>query len=107
MADKNNLNVCQPSEPSTCVAMLDELDLHLKTMNDKVDNIVALLNLYFEFEDVVRSFILEDNPSLEKQLSAIEECKGDFEPEMTTEELAALIEQSVAIIDRLKHDCRY
>ena len=107
MVSKNLPDVCEPVEPTACVAMLNELDLHLKTMNDKIENIVALLNLYFEFEEVVRSFILEDNPSLEKQLDAIEECKGDFEPEATTEDLAMLIEQSVTIIDRLKNDCSY
>ncbi|MBN2331542.1 MAG: hypothetical protein JXO49_10540 [Deltaproteobacteria bacterium] len=82
--------------------LLAKLDSHLKTMNDRVEQLTALLNLYMEFEEVVRSFILDDNPSLEKQLEAIEECKGETDPEGAGEDLASLVEESVSVIEQLK-----
>jgi len=84
------------------LSILDELDIQLKIMNDKIDNILNLLNLYMEFEEVVRSFILEDNPSLEKQLEAIEECKADMEPEMSTDDLENMVENAVYLMEQLK-----
>ncbi len=86
----------------THVSILNELDVQLKIMNDKIDNVLNLLNLYMEFEEVVRSFILEDNPSLEKQLEAIEECKADIEPESITDDLENLVENAVYLMEKLK-----
>jgi len=84
------------------ITILNELDVQLKIMNDKIDNVLNLLNLYMEFEEVVRSFILEDNPSLEKQLEAIEECKADIEPESITDDLENLVENAVYLMEQLK-----
>ena len=83
-------------------SILNEMDVQLKIMNDKIDNLLNLLNLYMEFEEVVRSFILEDNPSLEKQLEAIEECKADIEPESITDDLENLVENAVYLMEKLK-----
>ena len=84
------------------LSILNELDIQLKVMNDRIDNVLNLLNLYMEFEEVVRSFILEDNPSLEKQLEAIEECKADIEPESITDDLENMIENAVYRMEQLK-----
>ena len=84
------------------ITILNELDIQLKVMNDKIDNVLNLLNLYMEFEEVVRSFILEDNPSLEKQLEAIKECKADIEPESITDDLENLVENAVYLMEQLK-----
>ncbi len=101
-----NNNTMKKSENSaedvSFVSILNELDVQLKIMNDKIDNVLNLLNLYMEFEEVVRSFILEDNPSLEKQLEAIEECKADIEPESITDDLENLVENAVYLMEKLK-----
>jgi len=80
------------------ITILNELDVQLKIMNDKIDNVLNLLNLYMEFEEVVRSFILEDNPSLEKQL----EAKADIEPESITDDLENLVENAIYLMEQLK-----
>ena len=86
----------------SAASVLHELDIQLKMMNDKIDDILNLLHLYLEFEEVVRSFILEDNPSLEKQLESIEECKADIEPERITDDLENLVEKAVSLMEQLK-----
>jgi len=87
---------------SSAVPIIHELDVHLKMMNDKIDDILNLLHLYLEFEEVVRSYILEDNPSLEKQLESIEECKADVDPERITDDLESLVEKAVSLMEELK-----
>ena len=100
---KNNKNRIKGTvNQSSAVSTLHELDVQLKMMNDKIDDILNLLHLYMEFEEVVRSFILEDNPSLEKQLESIEECKADVEPERITDDLENLVEKTVSLMERLK-----
>jgi len=84
------------------ITILNELDVQLKIMNDKIDNVLNLLNLYMEFEEVVRSFILDDNPSLEKQLESIEECRADIEPESITYDLENLVENAIYLMEQLK-----
>lgn len=85
------------------LSILNELDVQLKMMNDTIDDVLNLLNLYMEFEEVVRSFILEDNPSLEKQLEAIAECKADIEPGSITDDMENLVEKAVSLMEQLKN----
>ena len=92
----------KPTKQFSPVPLLDQLDKQLKMMNDKIEDVLNLLDLYLEFEEVVRSFILEDNPSLEKQLEAIEEYKADVEPETITDDLGNLIENAVYLMEELK-----
>ncbi|MBN2232191.1 MAG: hypothetical protein JW781_05150 [Deltaproteobacteria bacterium] len=82
--------------------LVRDLDYNLKQMHDRIDSVAALLGLYAEFEDVVRSFVLEDNPSLEKQLDAIEECRGEDDPELLLEELATLVDRAAGLIAALR-----
>lgn len=95
----SNRNAVDPLSP---VPLLDQLDIQLKVMNDKIEDVLNLLNLYLEFEEVVRSFILEDNPSLEKQLEAIAECKADIETENITDDLGKLAENAIYLMEQLK-----
>ena len=85
------------------MSILKKLDNYLNLMDDKIDNVMTLLNLYLEFEEVIRSYVLEDHPSLEKQLEAIKECKNDVEFDEITEGLPMLLDQSVSIVDHLIH----
>jgi hypothetical protein len=82
--------------------LVRDLDHSLKQIHDRIDSVAALLGLYAEFEEVVRSFVLEDNPSLEKQLEAIEECRGDDDPELLLEELGVLMDRSAGLIAALR-----
>ena len=83
------------------MSMLKKLDNYLNLMDDKIDNAMTLLNMYLELEEVIRSYVLKDHPSLEKQLEAIKECKNDVGLDGITEELPMLIDQSVSIIGHL------
>jgi len=104
MKDTTTENSGNSAGQVASISILNELDVQLKIMNDKIDNVLNLLNLYMEFEEVVRSFILEDNPSLEKQLEAIAECKADIEPESITDDLENLVENAVYLMEQLKNE---
>ena len=102
MKNNKKSGVKKAVNQSSAISILHELDVQLKIMNDKIDDILNLLHLYMEFEEVVRSYILEDNPSLEKQLESIEECKADVEPERITDDLEILVEKAVSLMEQLK-----
>ncbi len=102
MKNDSKTKVGKAANQLSAVSILHELDIQLKMMNDKIDDILNLLHLYVEFEEVVRSYILEDNPSLEKQLESIEECKADADPERITDDLENLVEKAVSLMEDLK-----